>query len=34
MINPLVSWVWIGSIIMILGAILAFWPTGSRNGNI
>lgn len=34
MINPLVSWVWIGSIIMILGAILAFWPSGIRNGNI
>ncbi|MBI2691080.1 MAG: heme lyase CcmF/NrfE family subunit [Solirubrobacterales bacterium] len=25
-VNPLVTWVWIGSIILLLGAIVALWP--------
>ena len=25
-VNPLVTWIWIGSIIVLLGAIIALWP--------
>lgn len=35
-LNPLVSWMWIGSYILVLGGLLAFWPesksdTGKSN---
>lgn len=26
-INPLVSWIWIGGIVLILGTLVAMWPT-------
>jgi cytochrome c-type biogenesis protein CcmF len=29
--NPLVSWLWFGSIILILGSIIAVWPTPERE---
>jgi cytochrome c-type biogenesis protein CcmF len=29
LINPLVTWVWIGSIIVLLGALTALWPSTS-----
>lgn len=25
-INPLVSWIWLGGIVLILGSVVAFWP--------
>ena len=27
LVNPLVTWVWVGSIIVLLGALLAIWPS-------
>ncbi len=29
--NPLVNWLWVGSIILILGAIVAVWPTPEKE---
>ncbi len=31
MINPLVSWVWIGSYIFVLGSLIALWPERRRQ---
>ena len=31
MINPLVNWVWIGGIVIVFGALFAFWPSSRRN---
>jgi len=28
-INPLVNWLWIGSIVLIVGTLLAMWPSGA-----
>ncbi|HVJ47690.1 heme lyase CcmF/NrfE family subunit [Desulfitobacterium sp.] len=34
LINPLVSWLWIGGYVVILGAIFALWPgRGSQTGS-
>ncbi|MBI4295208.1 MAG: heme lyase CcmF/NrfE family subunit [Chloroflexi bacterium] len=30
-INPLVLWVWIGGVLMIIGAVIAFWPDRRRQ---
>ena len=30
-INPLVTWMWIGGLIALMGAIIALWPTRSRR---
>ncbi|MGI8632992.1 MAG: heme lyase CcmF/NrfE family subunit [Solirubrobacterales bacterium] len=30
-VNPMVSWLWIGALIGLAGAILAVWPTGSSR---
>ncbi len=35
-VSPLVTWIWIGSILMALGALIAIWPTrdrGDRRGR-
>ena len=29
-VNPLVSWLWIGSIVMVAGGIIAWWPQRQR----
>ena len=29
--NPLVSWLWVGSLVLILGAIIAVWPSPERE---
>jgi cytochrome c-type biogenesis protein CcmF len=29
--NPLVNWLWLGSIVLILGAIIAVWPTPEKE---
>jgi cytochrome c-type biogenesis protein CcmF len=29
--NPLVNWLWVGSIVLILGAIIAVWPTPEKE---
>ncbi|MBI2847715.1 MAG: heme lyase CcmF/NrfE family subunit, partial [Chloroflexi bacterium] len=29
-VNPLVSWIWIGGVALIAGALLAFWPSRER----
>lgn len=26
LVNPLVSWMWIGGVLMVIGAMVAFWP--------
>ena len=26
LVNPLVSWIWMGGIILVLGGLIAFWP--------
>jgi cytochrome c-type biogenesis protein CcmF len=41
-IRPLVAWIWLGGIVLLLGAILGMWPTGrellreetSRGGSL
>ncbi len=30
-VNPLVSWVWIGTLVLIFGTIILLWPERSRN---
>jgi cytochrome c-type biogenesis protein CcmF len=30
-VSPLVTWIWIGAILMALGALLAMWPTRDRS---
>lgn len=33
-VNPLVSWLWIGGVVVVLGAIFALWPgRGSATGS-
>jgi cytochrome c-type biogenesis protein CcmF len=29
-INPLVSWIWFGGLLLLLGSIVAAWPSGRR----
>ncbi len=31
--NPLVSWLWVGSIVFMLGTLVAAWPLRSRSGS-
>jgi cytochrome c-type biogenesis protein CcmF len=31
LVNPLVSWIWIGGGVLILGGLFAFWP-GRQKG--
>jgi cytochrome c-type biogenesis protein CcmF len=34
-VNPLVTWMWIGGLIALLGALIALWPTrGRRRGAL
>jgi len=28
-INPLVNWLWIGSVVLVIGTLLAIWPSGA-----
>ncbi|MBI4295672.1 MAG: hypothetical protein HY667_01000, partial [Chloroflexi bacterium] len=30
-INPLVSWIWIGGAVMVFGGTIAFWPDRRRK---
>ena len=30
-INPMVSWLWVGSSVMVLGVIIAAWPARRRS---
>lgn len=30
-INPMVSWIWIGGLVFLLGAVVAGWPQGRRR---
>jgi cytochrome c-type biogenesis protein CcmF len=30
-VNPLVNWLWIGGAVMVLGGIIALWPSRSRR---
>ena len=30
-VNPLVTWMWIGGLIALAGALLALWPAGGRR---
>ena len=32
-VNPLVSWIWIGLLILIMGASVSFWPGTSLAGS-
>lgn len=31
MINPMVSWIWAGGVVLLLGAIVTMWPTARRR---
>ncbi|MDP2917148.1 MAG: heme lyase CcmF/NrfE family subunit [Dehalococcoidia bacterium] len=31
LINPLVSWLWIGGVVLVVGALVAFWPERRRR---
>ncbi|HET7507403.1 MAG TPA: hypothetical protein VFJ53_03505, partial [Solirubrobacterales bacterium] len=34
-VNPLVTWMWIGGLIALAGALIAIWPTrGRRRGAL
>ena len=34
-VNPLVSWMWIGALIALAGAVIAIWPTpGGRRRRV
>lgn len=33
LINPLVIWLWIGGAVLLLGGVMAWWPTGAEGGN-
>jgi cytochrome c-type biogenesis protein CcmF len=34
-VNPLVSWMWIGALIALAGAVIAIWPTpGARRRRV
>ncbi len=26
LVNPLVSWIWIGGVVFVIGGLIAFWP--------
>ena len=30
LVNPLVSWIWIGGIVVVAGGLVAFWPEGQK----
>ncbi|MCL4531705.1 MAG: hypothetical protein M1582_00680, partial [Actinobacteria bacterium] len=30
-INPLVTWIWIGGYVLLLGTIIAFWPDAKER---
>ncbi len=32
LINPLVIWLWIGGVVLILGTLIAGWPTRKQGG--
>lgn len=31
MINPMVSWIWAGGVVLLLGAIVTMWPSGRKS---
>jgi cytochrome c-type biogenesis protein CcmF len=31
--NPLINWLWIGSLIFIIGYLVAAWPAKERSSN-
>lgn len=31
--NPLINWLWIGSVVLILGTLVALWPTAERKAK-
>jgi len=33
LVNPLVSWIWIGGGVLALGGMVAFWPRGRQKGS-
>jgi cytochrome c-type biogenesis protein CcmF len=32
-VNPLVNWLWIGSVMLVLGFLVAAWPDGKELEN-
>ncbi len=34
LVNPLVSWIWIGGGVLVLGGLIAFWPDRRRKPAI
>jgi len=34
MVNPMVSWIWMGGAIMVLGTLLALWPARFRSAAV
>jgi cytochrome c-type biogenesis protein CcmF len=33
-VNPLVSWLWIGALIALIGALIGIWPTGEARRRV
>jgi len=31
MINPMVSWIWAGGLVLLLGAVVTMWPSGRKS---
>ncbi|MDP2660628.1 MAG: cytochrome c-type biogenesis CcmF C-terminal domain-containing protein, partial [Dehalococcoidia bacterium] len=34
LVNPMVVWIWIGGVVMLLGAIVAFWPDAREKNRL
>lgn len=34
MVNPLVSWIWIGGGVFLLGGMITFWPSRRKNSKV
>jgi cytochrome c-type biogenesis protein CcmF len=33
-VNPLVTWIWYGAAIMVVGALIAFWPDAREGSRV
>jgi cytochrome c-type biogenesis protein CcmF len=31
MVNPMVSWIWSGGVVLLIGAIVPMWPGGRKE---
>ncbi|OFW63218.1 MAG: hypothetical protein A2Y74_00500, partial [Actinobacteria bacterium RBG_13_63_9] len=33
-VNPLVSWIWVGGVVIVAGALMAFWPDAREEARV